>query len=411
MREIDKLIREIMNEVRAKYKLQANASLYLPRCKGGRGIKNLESTYKKTKVVAATKLMTTVDRRMDLVRKFEIKRMERVRSSILTDAIRYASEDFGVTFEPLENDFVVHYEKDGKKESTSKKDVVKEVLKKNATKQLNDQLTSATWQGVIFKTRNDDIDINMNQCFAWLSSWKEAPVEIINNFQSIYLQTVPTLTFMKNRGHSEITSTTCRMCGQGEESVKHLLSNCGKFVNHAYKRRHDRVLQYIMLKFLHKNAMITSFPPWFTKICIKPRYVKDDIEVLWDIPEYSGYDTELENGPLRPDGKIIDNKSKSILVLEMSIPWITNRKTKLEEKEGKYKDIVQSLKIDNPGYQVKQVTFITDCMGGYSTDLIDNLKLLSFTRSDIDSILPGIQRIVVTEATSVIDHFKVSTMA
>ena len=112
---------------------------------------------------------------MDLVRRFEIKRMERGRSSILTDAIRYASEDFGVTFEPLENDFVVHYEKDGKKESTSKKDVVKEVLKKNATKQLNDQLTSATWQGVIFKTRNDDIDINMNYCFAWLSSWKEAP--------------------------------------------------------------------------------------------------------------------------------------------------------------------------------------------------------------------------------------------
>ena len=141
------------------------------------------------------------------------------------------------------------------------------------------------------------------------------------------------------------------------------------------------------------------------------KYENEEMTVLWDIPEYSGYDTELENGPLRPDGKIIDNKSKSILVLEMSIPWITNRKTKLEEKEGKYKDIVQSLKIDNPGYQVKQVTFITDCMGGYSTDLIDNLKLLSFTRSDIDSILPGIQRIVVTEATSVIDHFKVSTMA
>ena len=191
-------------------------------------MKNLENTYKKTKIVAATKLMATVDPRMDLVRKFEIKRMERGRSSILTDAIRYASEDFGVTFEPLENDFVVHYEKDGKKESTSKKDVVKEVLKKNATKQLNDQLTSATWQGVIFKTRNDDIDINMHQCFAWLSSWKEAPVEIINNFQSIYLQTVPTLTFMKTRGHTEITSTTCRMCGKGEESVKHLLSNWRK---------------------------------------------------------------------------------------------------------------------------------------------------------------------------------------
>ena len=107
------------------------------------------------------------------------------------------------------------------------------------------------------------------------------------------------------------------------------------------------------MKFLHKNSMISECPPWFTKICIKPRYAKDDIEVLWDIPEYSGYDNELENGPLRPDGKMIDKKSKSILVLEMSIPWINNRKSKLEEKEKKYSNIVQGLKVDNPGYHVK----------------------------------------------------------
>ena len=385
--------------------------MYLPRSKGGRGLRNLEITYKKTKVVAAMKLMTTVDPRMELVREFEKIRMKKGRSSILTDAIRYASEDFDMKFEPLENDFVVHYQKDGESESTSKIEKVKEVLKKNTIAKLNDQLTSATWQGVILKTRNDDPDINTNQCFAWLCTWKEAPVDVINNFQNIYLQTVPTLTFLKNRGHSDITSVTCRMCGKGEESVKHLLSNCEKFANNIYKRRHDRVLQYIVMKFLHKNSMISECPPWFTKICIKPRYAKDDIEVLWDIPEYSGYDNELENGPLRPDGKIIDKKSKSILVLEMSIPWINNRKSKLEEKEKKYSNIVQGLKVDNPGYHVKQVTFITDCLGGYSADLIDNLKLLNLTRSDIDSILPGIQRIVVTEANALINSFKVTTLA
>ena len=55
--------------------------------------------------------------------------------------------------------------------------------------------------------------------------------------------------------------------------------------------------------------------------------------------------------------------------------------------------------------------FITDCLGGYSADLIDNLKLLNLTRSDIDSILPGIQRIVVTEANALINSFKVTTLA
>ena len=139
-------------------------------------------------------------------------------------------------------------------------------------------------------------------------------------------------------------------------------------------------------------------------------YKNEKIQVYWDIPEYSGHEDDLENGPLRPDGKIINESTKNIFVLEMSIPWIENRNSKLEEKEEKYINIVQSLKVENPGYIVKQLTFIIDCMGGYSNELIKNLKLLEFTRNEIDYIMPGIQKILVTEADSVINHFKILTM-
>ena len=139
-------------------------------------------------------------------------------------------------------------------------------------------------------------------------------------------------------------------------------------------------------------------------------YKNEKIEVYWDIPEYSGHEDEIESGPLRPDGKIINDETKNIFVLEMSIPWIKNRRSKLEEKERKYINIVQNLIVDNPGYTVKQATFIVDCMGGYSKDLIENLKLLGLTRSEIDSIIPGIQKIIVTEANSVINHFKILAM-
>ena len=192
--------------------------------------------------------------------------------------------------------------------------------------------------------------------------------------------------------------------------MKHLLSNCEKFVAGAYKRRHDRVLQLIMFKFLEKNNMITYLPPWYTKICIKSLYKNDNLEVYWDIPEYSGYNTDLENGPLRPDVKFINKMKKKIFVLEMSIPWIENRKSKTIEKRDKYAGVIQNLNGDNPGYQVKQLTFIIDCMGGYSNDLIENLKLLELTKNDIDYTLPGIQKIVVTEANSVIKQFKILTM-
>ena len=144
--------------------------------------------------------------------------------------------------------------------------------------------------------------------------------------------------------------------------------------------------------------MIKDFPAWYTKITIKPLYENEEIAVFWDIPEYSGFENELEHGPLRPDGKVINKITKTILVLEMSIPWIENRKSKLDEKEEKYTNIVQNLKVDNPGYNVQQLTFIVDCLGGYSKDLRNNLVLLGLTECDIDSILPGIQKILVIEA-------------
>ena len=155
--------------------------------------------------------------------------------------------------------------------------------------------------------------------------------------------------------------------------------------------------------------MIKDLPAWYTKISIKTHYEKEGVDVYWDIPEYSGYSSDTEYGPLRPDAKIIDTKTKTIFVLEMSIPWIENRNIKLAEKEEKYTNIVQNLKIDNPGYTVKQLTFIVDCLGGYAEDLRSSLMTLGLTKPEVNSILPGIQKILIVEANSVINHFKILT--
>ena len=58
-----------------------------------------------------------------------------------------------------------------------------------------------------------------------------------------------------------------------------------------------------------------------------------EIEVFWDVLEYSGSDEEDEEKLLRPDRKIILKKEKAIYILELSVPWITNRVVKLAEKE------------------------------------------------------------------------------
>ena len=131
---------------------------------------------------------------------------------------------------------------------------------------------------------------------------------------------------------------------------------------------------------------------------------------MWDIPEYYGSnEDEQDNETLGPDGKIIMLNPKIIYVLEMSVPWLENRNSKFVEKEAKYVEIIQRLKIDNPGFNVKQLTFIIDQLGGYSKDLINSLETLGFTLSELNGIIYGMQKIVWTEAVAIMRRFKIRT--
>ena len=159
---------------------------------------------------------------------------------------------------------------------------------------------------------------------------------------------------------------------------------------------------------MNKNNLVPSCPPWYTKIQIKPKYESQNIEVSWDIPEFTGLE-EFDKHALRPDGKVMLKQEKLIYVLEMSVPWIENRGKKFEEKESKYRGIIQNIKISNPGFIVKQLTFIMDCLGGYSKELVDNLKILNFTQVEMDRILFGMQKIILSEATSITRYFRILT--
>ena len=390
--------------------MMMNASLYLPRSKGGRGLRNFESLYKKTRVKAAMNILSGTDPRIQCVKEVELDRMKKGRSSIVGDAIRYAEQDFGVMLEKIDDGFEVKVDKEGEVKVLTNKLAVKKLLKDKDVENLIEKMRASEWQGVIFKLRYNDETL-MGDAFAWLTKWKSCAVDVVNELQSIHLQTIPTLSFQKFRGAANINSTLCRLCFEGNEDVKHILSSCQLFLPTAFKRRHDKCLQFILFNFLVKNDLMERCPPWYTKTQIKPHYENDNIVVYWDIPEYYGNIEEEEDDDktLRPDGKLILKTSKIIYVLEMSVPWLENRKTKLIEKETKYVEIIQRLKIDHPGFNVKQLTFIIDQLGGYSKDLVVSLETLKFNSSEINGIIYGMQKIVWTEAVAIMRRFKIRT--
>ena len=409
IRKMDQTIRDILNMQKVKYRLQINESLYLPRNKGGRGLKQFEITYKTLRIKSAIKVINEDEPRMKIVRAFDLIQQNKKRSSLINDAIRFAKYDFEAIMEVQDSKFTFSYNKADNIEITSNTFEVYKYLKKKNIDNLLNKVVKSSWQGLIIKQRCCDQDLVYNECFTWLYKWKDCPVEVINDIQSIYLQIVPTLPFLKYRGTPGITSTLCRLC-QGEvESIKHLLSHCAKFAPTLYIRRHNRILKYIMFKFLKKFNMVEKCYPWFSNVTIKPSYENEELLVLWDIPEYSGRDDEAEERLLRPDGKIIFKKQQLIYLVEMSVPWIENREAKLLEKVGKYEHIVRSLKVEYPDFQVDQVTLIIDCLGGFSKSLNVNLQKLTFSIPECRHTVLGMQKIVVSEARSLINYFKIST--
>ena len=142
---------------------------------------------------------------------------------------------------------------------------------------------------------------------------------------------------------------------------------------------------------------------------LKSHYESVEADVFWDIPEYSGNEEEIEENILRPDGKIILKEEKIIYILEQSVPWITNREEKMVEKIRKYENILRNIKLENPDYNVIQLTFIIDCVGGYSDTLKKNLNQLGFTKNEEQKILFALQKIVISEARMLINHFKLIT--
>ena len=251
LRKMDECIREVMNRNKAKYKLQINSSLYLRRDKGGRGLRNMEMNYKCTKIKTAIKVLQDNDPKMVLVRRFDMARKEKKRKSFINDAILYAKNDFDSELNINQNEFTFKFKKDENMETTSDYYVVAKYLKEKQASNFEESLIRSTWQGLLIKERLSDPNINTKECFMWNCKWKTCPIEVVNDIQSIYLQTIPTLAFQKYRGGENITCTNCRICKKDEtESVKHILSHCDACLKTFYKRRHDRVLQYILYNYL-----------------------------------------------------------------------------------------------------------------------------------------------------------------
>ena len=244
----------------------ATAVLDVSRMLGGRGLKSVDNEYKNNKIKAAVKLYCNADPTMAAVRSFEELAVQNGRHSIIKDAKKYAEELDLQLWLNFPNPVAVA---DGKEVEAKK---VKQAIYKARQQEIQSTVPEERWQGKLVKNRWGDEKVKLEECFAWLSSWKNAPTHTIAGVQKLYKQLLPTKVYYNRKTKSQVTDEKCRLCGDSLENVQHILSGCSALAQTKYLQRHNNAFKILFFEVLRSLDLITKVEPWFSQVTPKPLY-------------------------------------------------------------------------------------------------------------------------------------------
>ena len=148
--------------------------------------------------------------------------------------------------------------------------------------------------------------------------------------------------------------------------MAHILSGCSELAQSKYLSRPDEALKVLFYELLYDEGLINEIPPWYSPDKPKPVYESENVKAYWDVPIYADQQEVRCN---RVDARIANHKCKRTVTLEMSCPWINNRKRKDEEKTLKYGPLRWELRQQFPGNEVKQYNITMDALRGCSCEL------------------------------------------
>ena len=118
----------------------------------------------------------------------------------------------------------------------------------------------------------------------------------------------------------------CRMCGQMDETVNHIIIECSKLAQIDYKHRHDWIGKPIHWEVCRKCG-IEVMPEWYKH---HQQAVKENkrYKTLWDFNIQTGHVIEAR----RLDTIVIDKEIKFARIIDFAIPYGTKVNSKEVEK-------------------------------------------------------------------------------
>ena len=174
---------------------------------------------------------------------------------------------------------------------------------------------------------------------------------------------------IKNRIDKEDVSPMCRLCGEREETVSHIVAECEKLAQREYKMwRHDKVGQVIHWKLCQKfNTPCKD--KWYDH---DPEGVieNDQVQVLWDFRIQT--DHQIEHN--RSDLVVLDKIERSCYVIDIACPFDTRVLEKEQEKMEKYQELKREIGKIWSCRKVIVVPIVIGALGTFSKNLKTSLK-------------------------------------
>ena len=318
IRRLDRKTRKFLTMHHMHHPKADSDRMYLPRSNGGRGLIQLESSFKTTTIGLQRYLEVSEDWMMQEVSRHEACK----KGHSVTKKARKFMRELNMNTEldtPEEN-------------PTKAAREVKQVAKKEILKQTQDNWEDKSLYGQ-YPLRANQADVDKPLTHQWLKS-----SGLKGETEGFILAAQDQCLFTRNYQANVLkngANPNCRICDKSLETIDHIVSGCSVLAPKEYLQRHDRIGQYIHWKLCRHYGMKTV-RNWYEH---HPEPVTEigDVTLLWDFSIHTDRTIKAN----RPDIVIKNKKEKERMctIIDVAVPADNNLAVKEYEKISKYKDL------------------------------------------------------------------------
>lgn len=304
--DIDIALRKLMVECKVRYKAAAVSRLYLSRSYGGLGMPSAVTVAQESVVEACAYVL--LHPQMRAVCNFHTVIGRSGKRNIISDCNAVLKE-FNVSLE-FGNGVVTVTDADASKAQYQDHAALARSLKL-LMKVRRNQNYMESWKCMPLAGKLFSISgIDPKASFYWLEKGATSPIVVRN---IIAAQENCLLT--RACPGSSSSDKTCRKCGEGVETVDHVLSHCATWLPTLYVARHDKVARCVYFKLCKQYGLPIVHYTNQVPACVS----NDNAEVIWDaiIP------TAGRIHHNRPDIVVYDKQKRLVMIFEFAVASVS----------------------------------------------------------------------------------------